>query len=156
MKKSGEPFLILFMLLSDNPNAFVDDRFNSGWKITFIHEFTHIIDEMRTQDTWKDKTPTHRAGVEGEMEAYYSHPKEFQAFYIEAVHQLVDMLKSRGEKWDTWIRGKYFGGDFDQFLAEFMKIFPEEYQLAPKFDKKLKKRIYKLYTELLDRQQQIQ
>jgi len=141
------------MLLEDNPNAFADDRFNSGMKITFIHEFAHYLDEMRTIDTWGIGNVTHSADTS--EQDYFSHPKEFQAFYVEAVQQLIDMLKPRVPKWDEFVRNKYFGGGFDQFLTEFMSIFPDDYQLAPKFDKKLKRRIYKLYTELLDRQQQV-
>jgi hypothetical protein len=152
MKGSGTPVMVLYMLLEDNPNAFVADRF-SGMKNTFVHEFVHYLDEMRTIDTWGTGNVTHSADTS--EQDYFSHPKEFQAFYIEAVQQLVDMLKSRVPKWDEFVRNKYFGGGFDQFLTEFMSIFPDNYRLAPKFDKKLKKRIYKLYTELLDRQQQV-
>ena len=148
--KNGEPVLMLYMLLDEKPREYVDDRFNSGMKTTFVHEFVHIMDTTRSTDT----DPSFSS--DSTEVDYWSHPKEFQAYYEEALHNLLDTLKPRVPKWNEWVQKKFFGGDFNQFMTEFMGFFPDEYKLAPKFDQKLKRRIYKLYTELLDRQQQVQ
>lgn len=49
------------------------------------------------------------------------------------------------------LRTHYLGNGFAGFLNAIADEFPKEHNLTVKYDQKLKKRLYKLYTELVQR-----
>jgi len=135
----GQPAILIAIRSEQNlPINFRNER------ISFVHEFTHFLDYMRSTDK-------RRAGVNPRKEgftAYYSDPKEFNAYFQEVAGEFVERVKGVKTKEQAQ---RILGHNFPEFLEKIMDLFPEMYREIPKYDRKAKTRFYKFYAELLDR-----
>jgi hypothetical protein len=156
-KKTG----IAVIELAYNPKDFMGKpigRFQENlWtflereKTTFVHEFTHLVDNLRYSSTKiGKKSSTHKLNTSG-FDAYINTPEEFNAFFIELTNflytniitlakedpDLADMFLSSYKEFEQSMIG-------DKKKKEIMKSFTPEYR------KRFKKRLYTVYDELKD------
>lgn len=131
---------IVFFIISQtkNPLDFEENsylarlRFNS-WidENVFIHEFIHYLDANRYADTYSFSTPKND-------EEYYNSPEEYNAYSQEIIKEVIKN------------KNKLKVLSFDDFLKKSFKFGREEFiiKLNDEYMKKLKNRLYKLYSEL--------
>jgi hypothetical protein len=111
-------------------------------KDSFIHEFIHYLDFKRSKGhrpDFDDKTT---------ISDYYNEPTEYNAYYQEAANVFVNLLKDDDilskikEKYDNF-------EDFSKWMME--NVFDKHFikNLNEKNKRKLKKRIYNIYSEFL-------
>lgn len=116
----------------DNNSYLARLRFNS-WvdENIFIHEFIHFLDENRYSDTYSFSTPKND-------DEYYNSAEEYNAYSQEIINQAIKN------------KTKLIGLSFDFFLKKTLKFGREEFiaNLNGDYMKKLKIRLYKLYSEL--------
>ncbi len=111
-------------------------------KESFIHEFIHYLDFKRSKGfkpNFDDKTT---------ISDYYNSPTEYNAYYQEAATYIVNLFKDMDilnkfkEKYET----------FDKFLKWMLEnVFDKDFikNLNDKNKRKIKKRIYNIYSEFL-------
>ena len=131
---------IVFFIITqtENPLDFEENsrlarlRFNS-WvdENLFIHEFIHYLDGNRYGDTYSFSTPKND-------EEYYNSPEEYNAYSQEIIRKVIKN------------KNNLIGLSFDMFLKKSLKFGRKEFisNLNDEFMKKLKNRLYKLYSEL--------
>jgi hypothetical protein len=97
----------------------------------FIHEFIHFLDGNRYGDTYSFSEPKND-------NEYYNSPEEYNAYSQEIIKQLI---KNKSKLKDL---------PFEIFLNKTLKFGREEFifNLNDEYMKKLKNRLYKLYSEL--------
>lgn len=130
---------ILFFILSQSNkedfshNEYLTKLRFSSWvdENTFIHEFIHFLDGNRYGETYKSKT--HLNDYE-----YYNSPEEYNSYSQEIIREII---KNKNE---------LTGLSFDMFLRKSLKFGREGFinNLNDEYLKKLKNRLYKLYSEL--------
>lgn len=150
MTDNRRPGIAINIMDPENPLENLDKKFKAARRI-FVHEFTHFLDHMRTHATRKrDGGTASLVSDDGNYTEYYSNPAEFNAYFSEAASELLAWLEQQE---DQKTRQMIFWGGFEDFLRFMMDhLFPPKYRLLPKFDRKIKKRFYKLYTELVQRE----
>jgi len=130
--------IVFFILSQSNKEDFSNNEYLaklrfSNWvdENTFIHEFIHFLDSSRYGETYTLKNPLNK-------DEYYNSPEEYNAYSQEIIKQV---LKNKN---------KLIGLSFDVFLKKSLKLGREEFitNLNDKYMKKLKNRLYKLYSEL--------
>lgn len=123
----------------------LDDSMNPSngiFKDSFIHEFTHYLDFVRSKGkftNFNDKTT---------MSDYYNSPSEYNAYYQEAANYFVNLLKD--ERVLNTIRNKY--PTFDSFFHWMLEnVFRKQFvaNLNDKNKLKIEKRIYNIYSEYI-------
>ena len=131
---------MVFFILSQSQNPMDFDynsylariRFNS-WvdENIFIHEFIHFLDFNRYSDTYSFSTPQND-------DQYYNSPEEYNAYTQEIIKQVIKN------------KNKLIGLSFDLFLKKILTYGRKEFisNLNDEYKKKLKKRLYKIYSEL--------
>lgn len=104
-----------------------------GWvdERVFMHEFIHFLDKNRYKETYQFKNPE-------DNNAYFNSPQEYNAYYQEIVNGVTknsDKLKEL---------------NFKDFLKQSLKHGRKDFLKSLNVDnkKKLKNRLYKLYSHL--------
>lgn len=140
-----------------------DDEFESkivdrlvGWFIgkdqTFIHEFTHYLDTVRSGV----KGGSARSVDAGDLASYFNNPREYNAYYQETVSEifyLVDAM-TKMERGDEKFRKMF--PDFKAFFAYALKKFAQGGKvtqafysaLTPENQRRLKKRLAQTWDDL--------
>jgi len=130
--------ILFFILTQSNKEDFLNNEYLgkirfSSWidENTFTHEFIHYLDSDRYGETYKLKNPLNK-------DEYYNSPEEYNAYSQEIIKQV---LKNKN---------KLIGLSFDLFFKKSLKFGREDFitNLNDEYMKKLKKRLYKLYSEL--------
>jgi len=98
----------------------------------FIHEFIHFLDKNRYGDTYSFTDTSTR-------EKYYNSPQEYNAFTQEIITKI---LKNKN---------KLKGLSFDVFLKKALKFGDDDFikNLNDEYIKKLRKRLYQIYINIL-------
>lgn len=101
----------------------------------FVHEFTHYLDANRYKDTYHFSNPENN-------KEYYNSPEEYNAFSHEIINQI---LKNKNSLMKL---------DFNVFLKKVLKYGSVDFikSLSDNNKKKLKNRLYKIYSELNGKQ----
>jgi len=108
----------------------------------FIHEFIHHLDMLRYS---RDYVPRSGEAVYGDdLENYYNTPEEFNAFYQQTALQIESTLNSMKpeDKAKELESFENFMAFVEQDHGELISFF------KGKYDKKFKKRLADLYSEL--------
>lgn len=112
-------------------------------KDSFIHEFIHYLDYVRSKGKFKEFNQNTT------ISDYYNSPSEYNAYYQEAANYLVNLLKD--EMVLNKIKEKYptFDG-FYKFMLD--NVFSKRFiaNLNDKNILKLKKRVYNIYSEYVE------
>lgn len=147
--KKGVPVMVISGLLARNPRKYIDTRLD-GMRRTIVHELTHYLDMLRS----KNMNPSAERYDAGDIEGYYATPTEFNAYFQEAVDSMITLLTAAkvSEEMQIRVRSMVLGNGFDAFKRYFLSSMPKAYQkIFNKYQRKLTKRIYKLYRELVNR-----
>lgn len=111
-------------------------------KDSFIHEFIHYLDFKRS----KGYTPNFNEKTT--ISDYYNSPTEYNAYYQEAANYIVNLFKD--DNILSKFKEKYT--NFETFYKWMVEnVFEKDYikNLNDKNKKKLKKRIYNIYSYFL-------
>jgi len=137
--KPIQTVILLSVLKSDWDLEYADSRFQ---KKTFVHEFTHYLDQKRYKGTIGTNSAS--AYKQGGDASYYNTPSEFNAFYTEAISTSIKMFTHE-------IVRERFLSSFDAFQSFMLKsAFEGNFvnNLNIEYKKKLTKRLYDLYLSL--------
>ncbi len=148
---TGMKILVLNMLLDRDPLAYVDSRF-TGAKKTFIHEFTHHMDFVRSRGKAKG---TKAGGTDVE---YFSSPAEYNAYFTEVLdeldvwfHRILPRIMGQNPDVAKSFIRDMFGSGFQHFvkIAKARFLTPG-FELTPKYEKKFARRLYGHYVALIN------
>jgi len=106
----------------------------------FIHELIHYLDRMRQRN--KDGSLKFIKGTPLGKSGYHSDPLEFNAYFQQGMHKVMNALKS--EK-----IGSY--KDFRDKYLNYFNYWGFISKLTPEYKQKFERRFYKLYEFLLNK-----
>jgi hypothetical protein len=146
---SGAQFLVLPLIDEkrnpENELEGVSERL-VGMTKTFIHEFIHFLDLKRH----KNKNVASSAKIKNTKgnRAYVNDPKELNAYYQEAVHEMAKYFETAFKHKPEIIERNL--KSFDVFYEKIKKYFTKGFleNLEPKNEKKILQRLYGFYEHL--------
>lgn len=109
-------------------------------KTAFVHELIHYLDTKRN--------PVRKVDMSS-IKKYYNNPNEFNAYYMEAFNFVHNIIKDKKLK-KSFIKNFK---NFDEFKSWMInKVFDKDFilNLNENFTKKLHKRLYTLWEEIIN------
>lgn len=103
-----------------------------------IHEIIHYLDRMRQRS--KDGQLKSIKGTSIDSKGYHSDPLEFNAYFQQGMHKVINVLKN--EKI----------GSYNDFRGKYLNFFDYFDKLTPEYKQKFERRFYKLYEFLLSKE----
>lgn len=124
-------------------------------KDTFVHEFIHYLDrKRRTTPEIGEGEQKHFEKRKTDPVAYLSNPQEFNAWYQALVGKVEDTFQEDSDDpyQRTWIKEKLDSYNsfyaYVKYVNEWLGIEWDIDKLEPKWQRKLKKRLYGLWQNL--------
>jgi len=107
----------------------------------FIHEFTHYLDSKR-----KPPSKTTQKFDSGDIKGYFNDPSEYNAYYQEALEAVENVLTN--DRFAKLFENQT-ADEFIRYVKRHIANYGFVENLEPKYERKLKKRLARFYTEVL-------
>jgi hypothetical protein len=151
--QGNKQYIVLPVLRNEGSMTGVPDNVLK-YESTFIHEFTHFLDQQRWKGGKKDfATMQQRGGssIGKDPKDYYNHPLETNAYYQQAIKGLIRAIARAMRDKQTQRIKYYIPNNVNQFVQNVQRSYlrPEFVRsLDPENTRKLHKRLASLYIRL--------
>jgi hypothetical protein len=143
----GPPKYIICLVRQTDPSKDTDLAYEMGYeqKEYLVHEVTHYLDYKRAKDL-KPGSTQKLVKKRGTTDGYYNSPLEFNAFFQQGLHAILKDLRERPA--GSRFRKEDAFDSFANFLKDHLFLFDRGFRdhLDATYQKKFKRRLYKLYT----------
>lgn len=146
-RNSNDPIMLLGMLMpgqriGDQYRHALEDLKSNKWRDTFIHEYIHYLDFLRSKGKYSPDTADM---LVQSYEKYVSNPGEYNAYFQQAGFAILAALEKMSKEERADLLSSY-----EKFKKKFINISAKEplSNMDEKYSKKLDKRIYRLYKSL--------